>query len=33
MIELIIAFALTLFIIAYLVYWYFFEERPDQIRM
>ncbi len=33
MFELIIAIGLTAFIISYLIYWYFFEERPDQIRM
>ena len=33
MIELIIAVGLTVFIIAYVIYWYFFDERPDQIRM
>ena len=32
MIEIIIAVGLTVFIIAYVIYWYFFEERPDQIR-
>jgi phage shock protein PspC (stress-responsive transcriptional regulator) len=33
LIPLLVLVGLTAFIIAYLIYWYFFDERPDTIRM
>jgi len=31
--AIVLLIGLTLFIILYLIYYYFFENRPDQIRM